>query len=105
MFWLKRGLIGAAAAAVLGTLVFGRDVFSYAKTFGCQARDAVKAEVPIEFEIERARGMVENLVPDIRKCMHVSAEEEVNVEHLSKEITTAEADLHKQKDQILALQR
>lgn len=105
MFWLKRGLIGAAAAAVLGTLVFGRDVFSYAKTFGCQARDAVKAEVPIEFEIERARGMVENLVPDIRKCMHVIAEEEVNVEHLSKEINTAEGDLRKQKEQILALQR
>lgn len=105
MFWLKRGLIGAAAAAVLGTLVFGRDVFSYAKTFGCQARDAVKAEVPIEFEIERARGMVENLVPDIRKCMHVIAEEEVNVEHLSKEIASAQADLHKQKDQILVLRR
>lgn len=105
MFWLKKSLIGVAAAAVLGTFVFGRDVFSYAKTFGCSARDAIKAEVPIEFEIQRARDMVENLVPEIRKCMHVIAEEEVNVEHLSKDIASVDTDLRKQKDQILALRR
>jgi chromosome segregation ATPase len=49
--------------------------------------------------------MVANLVPDIRQCMHVIAEEEVNVEHLSKEIARAENDLGKQKDEILALRR
>ena len=105
MFLLKKSLIGVAAAAVLGALVFGRDVFSYAKTFGCSARDAIKSEVPIEFEIQRARDMVENLVPDIRNCMHLIAEEEVNVEHLSKDIASAENELQKQKDQILALRR
>jgi chromosome segregation ATPase len=101
----KKVLIGAAAAAVLSTLVFGRDALSYVKTFGCSARDAIKAEVPLEFEIQRARDMVGNLVPDIRKCMHVIAEEEVNVEHLSKDIARAETDLGKQKDEILALRR
>lgn len=101
----KKAVIGAVAAAVLSTLVFGRDVVSYVKTFGSSARDAIKAEVPIEFEIQRARDMVANLVPDIRQCMHVIAEEEVNVEHLSKEIARAENDLGKQKDEILALRR
>jgi hypothetical protein len=101
----KKTLIGVAVAAVLSTLAFGRDVFSYAKTFGSSAREAIKAEVPIEFEIQRARDMVANLVPDIRKCMHVIAEEEVNVEHLSKEIARAETDMNKQKDEILALHR
>lgn len=101
----KKGLIGAAVVAVLSTLVFGRDVFSYVKTFSSSARDAIKSEVPIEFEIQRARDMVGNLVPDIRKCMHVIAEEEVNVEHLSKEIARAETDMNKQKEEILALRR
>jgi hypothetical protein len=101
----KKAVIGVVAAAVLSTLVFGRDAVSYVKTFGCSARDAIKAEVPIEFEIQRARDMVANLVPDIRQCMHVIAEEEVNVEHLSKEIARAENDLGKQKDEILALRR
>jgi serine/threonine protein kinase HipA of HipAB toxin-antitoxin module len=57
---MNRTLIrcGVVAAAVLSTLVFGRDVVSYVKTFGSSAREAIKAEVPIGFEIERARDMV-----------------------------------------------
>ncbi|HLJ09773.1 MAG TPA: hypothetical protein VKU82_01220, partial [Planctomycetaceae bacterium] len=105
MFILKKAIIGVAAAAVLSTLVFGRDVVSYVKTFSCSARDAIKSEVPIEFEIQRARDMVGNLIPDIRKCMHVIAEEEVNVEGLNKDINRAENDMRKQKDEILALRR
>src|SRR4029077_2045884 len=100
-FMAKKALIGVAVAAVLSTLVFGRDAISYVKTFGSSARDAIKAEVPLEFEIQRARDMVGNLVPDIRKCMHVIAEEEVNVEHLFKEIARAETDMNKQKDEIV----
>jgi hypothetical protein len=105
MFMLKKVLIGVAAAAVLSTLVFGRDVISYVKTAGCSAREAIKSEVPIEFEIQRARDLVANLIPDIRKCMHVIAEEEVSVEHLNQEIAQAEANLGKQKEEILALRR
>jgi peptidoglycan hydrolase CwlO-like protein len=105
MFILKKAIIGVVAAAVLSTLVFGRDVISYVKTFSCSARDAIKSEVPIEFEIQRARDMVGNLIPDIRKCMHVIAEEEVNVESLNKDIARAENDMLKQKNEILALRR
>lgn len=100
---LKKAIIGIAATGLISTFVFGRDVFSYIKTFGCSARNALKAEVPIEFEMQRARDMVENLVPEIRKCMHVIAEEEVNVEHLKRDIAAAGSALGKQKDEILAL--
>lgn len=102
---IKKALIGVLGTAALTTFVFGSDVFSYVKTFGTTARDAIKSEVPIEFQIERARDMVENLVPDIRKCMHVIAEEEVNVEHLNRDIARCDSDMHKQKGEILALRR
>lgn len=102
---LKKAIIGVISAAALSTLVFGRDVVSYVKTCSSSFRDAVKQEVPLEFEIERARDMVSNLVPDIRKCMHVIAEEEVGVEHLKAEIAKADKELNKQKDEILALRR
>lgn len=100
---LKKTILGMAAAALLSTFVFGRDVVSYVKTFGSSARDAIKGEVPIEFEIQRARNLVENLVPDIRQCMHVIAEEEVNVEHLLRDVARCENELGKQKGDILAL--
>jgi hypothetical protein len=100
---LKKGLICLAGAALLGTFVFGREAVSYVRT-GCQnVRAAVKAEMPIEFEMERARSFVDQLVPDIRQCMHVVAEQQVDIEHLKAETARKEAEASKQKDAILAL--
>ena len=80
---LKKTLIGTAVAAALAVFVFGKDVVSYARTSASSVRDAVKSEVPLEFEIERARKIVENLVPDIRNCMHVVAEQQIDIEAFS----------------------
>ena len=100
---LKKLLIGSAIAVGLGTFVFGRDAFSYLRT-GCRnVQNAVKAEVPVEFEIERAKSLVDQLVPDIRQCMHVIAEQQVDIEHLTVALARKDGDLNKQKDAILAL--
>ena len=100
---LKKILIGSAIAAGLGTFVFGRDTISYLRT-GCRnVRQAVKAEVPVEFEIERARTMVDQLVPEIRQCMHVIAEQQVDIEHLTAALDKKSGDLGRQKDAIMAL--
>lgn len=100
---LKKILIGSAIAVGLGTFVFGRDTISYLRT-GCRSvRQAVKAEVPVEFEIERARTMVDQLVPDIRQCMHVIAEQQVDIEHLTAALDRKTGELGRQKDAIMAL--
>ncbi len=100
---LRKILLGAGIAVGLGTFVFGREAISYLRA-GCRnVQNAVKAEVPVEFEIERARTLVDQLVPDIRQCMHVIAEQQVDIEHLTTALTRKEAELGKQKDAILAL--
>ena len=100
---LKKGLLGLAVSGLLGTFIFGREAVSYFRA-GCQnVRNAVKAEVPIEFEIERARSMVEQLVPDIRHCMHVVAEQQVDIETLKMTTAQKESEIAKQKDAILAM--
>ena len=100
---LKKGLFGLAASAILGTFVFGREAVSYFRTGFQNVRNAVKAEVPIEFEIERARTLVDQLVPDIRQCMHVVAEQQVDMEQLRATIVQKDADLAKQKELIKSL--
>ena len=100
---IKKTLIGTAAALLIGGFVFGRDVFSYVKTAGASVRDAVKREVPIEFEVERARKMVERLVPEIRDSMHVIAEQQVDIEHMNRDIDRKTAEMSRQKDAILTL--
>jgi peptidoglycan hydrolase CwlO-like protein len=97
---IKQAAYGVAALGVLTSFVFGRDVWSYARTWGNSVRDSVKKEVPVEFEVARAREMVEHLVPDIRNCMHVIAEQEVDVDQLTAEIGRKQADLAVQKDAI-----
>jgi chromosome segregation ATPase len=57
----------------------------------------------MEFQIQRARDMIDNLVPEIRKNMHVIAREEVEVEQLARQITDAETNLAKDKDGIMRL--
>lgn len=100
---LKKFVVGGAVAALLGGLVLGRETFSYLRTGAASVRQAVKAEVPVEFELARARQLVEQLVPDIRHCMHVIAEQQVDIEHLQTAIARRDGELGKQKDQILAL--
>lgn len=100
---LRKILVGSALAAALGTFVFGRDVVSYVKTGFHSVRHAVKSEVPIEFEIQRARNMVEQLVPDIRQCMHVIAEQQVDIEHLNGAMTKKDGEIGKQREALLTL--
>ncbi|MDB5386746.1 MAG: signal peptide-containing protein [Planctomycetaceae bacterium] len=98
---LKKTLIGAFTAAVLASLVLGWDTWSYLKTSVSSVRHAIKREVPLEFEIQRARNMVGQLDGEVRKCLHVIAEEEVNVESLKKELDSQVAQHDLQKEQIL----
>ncbi|MFP6766732.1 MAG: hypothetical protein VB859_01090 [Planctomycetaceae bacterium] len=100
---LKKALIGAAALMALGTFVFGRDAISYASTWGKSVRTAVKSEVPLEFEIDRARVEVENLVPDIRDMMHVIASAQVDIEHKAKEVARKNVAANSQKQALLTL--
>lgn len=100
---LKKTLFGLIAVGLLGTFVFGRDAASYLRT-GCKnVRNAVKSEVPLEFEIARARTLVDQLVPDIRNCMHAIAEQQVDVEYRQAALAQKEAGLVKQKEAILTL--
>lgn len=97
---IKQAVYGVAALGALASFVFGRDVWSYAKTWGNSVRQTVKKEVPVEFEVARARELVENLVPDIRNVMHVIAEQEVDVESLTAELDRKRTELAAHKDAI-----
>jgi chromosome segregation ATPase len=100
---IKKTLVTAGALTVLALLFFGRDAASYAYTSFGWVKDSVKSQVPVEFEIERARRMVKNLVPDIRRNMHVIAQEEVEIERLDKEIAKTEATMTREKAEIMKL--
>jgi hypothetical protein len=101
---LKKTLIMTSVAAALGAVIFGREATSYVSTAFSGVREAMKSEVPIDFEVARARELVSQLVPDIRECMRKIAEQQVDVESRQMQLAEKELSLKKQKDVILAMQ-
>jgi chromosome segregation ATPase len=100
---LKKAIIGAGTVAALGALVFGRDVMSYARAAYSATREAVKREVPLEFEVQRARTAVQQLEPAIQRTLKTIAEQQVDIEHLSRDVSMRTTELQRQKDQLLTL--
>ena len=86
--------VGAGLALLLG-LIFGRESFSYMTTAWSRMHNVVKENVPVNFEIQRARKMVKQLKPEIEKNLHLIAKEEVEIDKLERQITTLEKKLVK----------
>ena len=83
--------------------LMGTGVWSYVKTGWQRSVVAVKENVPIEFEIDRARMMVQDLVSEVRRNMHVIAREEVEVEQLADQVAESDRKLSKERNDILRL--
>jgi chromosome segregation ATPase len=100
---IRKMLVIGGGAALVGVLLVGRDALSYLRTSAGYVTDAVQEAVPVEFQIDRARGMIQDLVPEVRKNMHIIAKEEVEVQRLDEQIGESETRLSKEKDQLLRL--
>lgn len=100
----KKTLLAGAAVTTLGLLFFGRDAVSYVGTTVGWIKDSVKNSVPIDFELQRARRLIKNLVPDIRQNMQRIAAEEVEVERLARQIADNSSRLQTDRAEIVRLQ-
>lgn len=100
---IKKIACTGIGAAVLAGLVFGTDAYSYISTTASRLSDNVKSSVPVEFELDRARKMITDLTPEIRRNMHLIAKEEVEVEKLQSRVGDLEKNLASSKADIVRL--
>ncbi len=100
---IKKAILAGTGVCLVGMFFFGRDAVSYFRTTAGRVKDSVRDSVPMDFEIDRARRMVKELVPDIRKNMHVIAKEEVEVEQLKKQIALTESRMGKERTELVRL--
>ncbi len=100
---LKKILL-LSAIGVGSTIAFaGTGAWSYMKCGVRTASDTVRDSVPINWEIKRARQMIEDLKPEIARNLQVVAREEVGVQRLASEIKTKETQLAKSRSDIMRL--
>lgn len=100
---IKKLLLGGLVALVGTTTVCGTAAWSYVRTGWQSASDHVRQHVPIEWEIKRARQMIEDLKPEIASNMQLVAREEVGVGRLATEVANKNAQIVKAKQDILRL--
>jgi phage shock protein A len=102
---IRKIAFGAGLVAIGLLVLHVTGLSSYPATAFGKLKKSVKQQVPLEFEIERLRHQVTQLVPDMRKHLSGIAEEMATVDSLREEITLTRTNLAKQKDNILAMTR
>ena len=97
---VKVGVMSTAAAVLVGGLVFGRDLASYVRSGGRSFSAAMKDNVPIEFELRRARDLLDDIVPEMQANIRAIAEQEVEIASLRGEVEEGTKALAEAKTQV-----
>jgi hypothetical protein len=97
---IRKLIVTGGIVLLGGFLLCGRNLSSYVRTGWADATDAVRSAVPVDFEIRRARSMLVDLAPEVRKNMLAIAEEEVGLERLDQEIAQHEARQNKERSEV-----
>lgn len=101
----KKLLFVGLMGVVLSGLLLGREALSHLKTSLGWVRQSVRESVPIEFELRRARQMIQDLTPEIHRHMHLIAKEEVDLQQLAQQVAEGETLLAKSRGEIERLTR
>jgi len=98
----KVAIVAVAVGAVMSMLSFTK-VGSYASTGWHKVRSNAARQVPIEFEIDRLRNEIGQLIPDLKKNLSAVAEEMAAVENLERDVAASKVKLDEQKTVLLKL--
>ena len=83
-------MIVVAGVSLVGGMLFGKDVVSYVRSSAKSVRTVVKDSVPIEFELRRARDLLEEIIPEMYANVRLIAQEEVEVAALNVDIAKSQ---------------
>ncbi len=100
---VRKAMLISVGVVLAAVVLFGTGARSYLRTSGGYVRQAMKDSVPIEFQIDRARDMIRDLAPEVRKNLHAIAREEVEVQRLEERIEREKERLEREKSQIMRL--
>jgi hypothetical protein len=98
--WIKYGVIGAVVLSVGSLVVFGTDAWSYVTSGARAVRSSMRDNVPIEFELQRARDLAAQIVPEMQANIRLIAQEEVEIASLKGEIAKSESGVVDERTRI-----
>ena len=99
---IKYGLVLGIGTVVVGGILLGTDAGSVLRSSYKSVRHAVKDNMPLEFELKRARDLLDESGPEMRQNVRLIAEQEVEIAHAKAEVRRAEQAL---ADETLRVQK
>jgi hypothetical protein len=99
----KGGLLAVGVLALGAGIIFGREAWSYATSSARSVRSAVKENVPIEFQLRRARDLVDDIIPEMHANIRLIAQQEVEIDALKRDIEQSGQRIADERAQIQKL--
>jgi BMFP domain-containing protein YqiC len=90
---IRIAVIATVVTLLVGGVLFGRDLFSYMRSGARSVRATVKDQIPTEFELSRARDLLEDIIPEMQANIRLMAQEEVEIAALTKDIEATDERL------------
>ncbi|HEY7087363.1 MAG TPA: hypothetical protein VH518_04690 [Tepidisphaeraceae bacterium] len=90
---LKFVVLATVGTLLVGGAIFGRDLCSYVSSSARSVRSAVTDAVPVEFQLRRARDLVNDIVPEMQANVKLIAQQEVEIDSLKQDITESDKQL------------
>jgi hypothetical protein len=105
MVWkaLKLGALTVGGGAIIGGLVLGSDLGSFVRSSCKSVRVAVKDNIPIDFQLRRARDLLDETGPEMKQNVRLMAEQEVEIASLKGDIELARQNLSEEKLRVAKL--
>ena len=100
---LKYGLLSVTCVAIVGGVVFGKDLCSYLTSGSRLLQTAAKDSVPIDFQLARARDLVDDVIPEMQANVRLVAQQEVEIAGLREEIAGAHQSLNGERAKLTKL--
>ncbi|MFG0289285.1 MAG: signal peptide-containing protein [Rhodopirellula sp. JB044] len=96
--------LGAVAALIVGGFVLlGANFTSYLRTSARAVQESVQESVPLEFELRRARDLIDEILPELQSQVRVIAEEEVAIQDLKHDLDASADRLSIERSHLAAL--
>ena len=100
---IKYAVATVVAVVVCGFFLVGSQFFSYVRTSARSVQDSVRENVPVEFELRRARDLIEAILPELQGQVRMIAQEEVEIAALESEVTDSKKRLQGEETKLSQL--
>jgi chromosome segregation ATPase len=101
--WRERGAL--LLLAVGAAIVFGPDLVDRLQKAREDVRSSVRDQVPIDVELQRARRLLDDAVPEVRQRREVIVRMELEAEDLQNKIGQSVRELERQRRELLELRQ